>query len=88
MKRKFEVELRSFVDIEIDEKVINTIDEEWRQHLYNLTSPEEIACHIAYNLVFNNAKLSDLDGFADQNDYDVQIVSEERESEAKEIKNG
>jgi len=70
-KRKFKVifELDGWdVDsglIELDQKVIDVVDDEWRSQLYDLHTPEEIAAHIGYNLILNKAKLTDLDGWAD-----------------------
>ena len=60
--------------IEIDDVVIKSVDEEWRSMFYNLTSPQEIAEHIAYNIIVNNATLTRLDGFADLNDDYVRIL--------------
>jgi len=60
--------------IEIDDVVIKSVDEEWRSMFYNLTNPQEIAVHIAYNIIVNNATLTRLDGFADLNDDYVRIL--------------
>lgn len=61
--------------IEINDVVINSVDENWRSFFYNLTTPQEIAEHIAYNMAVNNATLSRLDGFADlPDDYAVLKV--------------
>lgn len=84
--RKFDVEIRGSVTIELDEKVIDAVDDGWRSHIYNLKSPEEIAEHVAYNFVVNGATLSRLDGWADQPDENARISNEEIEFEAEEIK--
>ena len=60
--------------IEIDDVVIKSVDDEWRSMFYNLTTPREIAEHIAYNIIVNNATLTRLDGFADLNDDYVRIL--------------
>lgn len=65
MTRIFRIVFVCEVEIEIDETAINQVDDEWRESLYNLVTPEDIAEHLAYNLVFNNAKdISYLDGWA------------------------
>jgi len=61
--------------IEIDDKVINSIDDEWRGMFYSsLTTPLEIAEHIAFNMVVNDATISRLDGFANFPDDYANIV--------------
>ena len=69
--RKFHVEIEIYGEgvgyaiIELHPKVIEAVDDSWREMLYNLNTPEEIAEHIAYNMIENRAKLSQLDGWAD-----------------------
>ena len=75
-KRIFEVYFSGWVKIELDDQVIDVVDDEWRSHLYNLRNPKEIAEHIAYNFVFNNGRLSMLDGWADQPDTNARIIDE------------
>jgi len=61
--------------IEINDAVIKSVDENWRAFFYNLTTAQEIAEHIAYNIIVNGATLSRLDGFADlPDDYAVLKV--------------
>lgn len=83
--RRFEIEVTGSVTIELDEKVIDAVDDSWRANIYNLKSPEEIAAHLAYNFVVNNATLSRLDGWADQSDDLARITDEELEFIAEEI---
>lgn len=72
--------------IEIDQKAIDVVDDDWRRHICNLITPEQIVEHIGYNLVINNANLSQLDGWADQSDDLAKIVEEpEWEMEVKEL---
>lgn len=83
MKRQFYVDFgknRGNVIVELDEKVINVVDDEWRSRLYNLETPEDIAGHIAYNLV-QGLRLSQLDGWADQPDENARIVQNNIEDE-------
>jgi len=75
VKRQFYVDFgdRGDVIIELDEKVISVVDDEWRASLYDLHTPEEIAAHIAFNLVEGSC-LSRLDGWADQPDENARII--------------
>ncbi len=79
-KRIFDVDFEiegEYVDtatIELDDAVIDAVDDEWRQELYDLNTPEEIAEHIAYNLIVNNSRLSQLDGWADQPDNNARVI--------------
>jgi len=75
--RRFEVGIHTYVEIELDDAVINVVDDEWRSQLYNLKTPEEIAEHVAYNLVINKAHLSQLDGWVDQPDENAKLISKE-----------
>ena len=61
--------------IELDQAVIDAVDDNWREHLYPLHTPEEIAEHVAGNMIVNNLKLSQLDGWADQPDGNAKIIS-------------
>jgi len=74
MTKEFVVEITATVVIDLEEAVIDVVDDEWRSHLYNLKTPEEIAEHIAYNMIVNGAKLSQLDGWADQPDENATIM--------------
>ena len=76
MTRKFHIEWVVGCDIELDEEVINRVDDEWRAALYNLNTPTEIAEHVAYNLVMNNARLSVLDGWADMRNDQAKVISQ------------
>ena len=54
--------------IEIDDAVINNVDDSWRKMFYDFTTPQQIAEHIAFNMIVNDATLSQLDGFANLSD--------------------
>lgn len=73
-KRQFEVTFEGTARIELDDEVIKVVDDEWRSGLYDLYTPEDIAEHIAYNLVINRRKLSCLDGWADQPDENASVL--------------
>ena len=87
-KRRFEVSFAFDAIIELDDKVIDVVDDEWRSQLYDLHTPEDIAEHIAFNLVINCGRLSMLDGWADQPDDNAEMIDDGRlymEIEAKEL---
>ena len=75
-KRQFEVELKKYVTIELDDAVIDAVNYAWRDMFYDLRTPKEIAQHIAFNLVINSSNLSELDGWADQPNSNAKIVDE------------
>lgn len=60
----------------INDEVMHSVDnDEWREMFYgSLTTPDEIAEHIAYNMIVNDAGLSMLDGFANFPDEYAQII--------------
>ena len=61
--------------IEIDDDVIEAIDDEWREMFYgDLTTPQDIAEHIAFNIIVNESTLSRLDGFANFENEKAQII--------------
>lgn len=73
--RKFSVIIETEVEIEVKDAVIDVVDDEWRKQLYDLNGVEEIVEHVALNMVVNNAKLSQLEGWADQPDDNARIIS-------------
>jgi hypothetical protein len=86
MTRKFIVRIYSDVELELDDQVIDVVDDEWRSGLYPLYTPEDIAEHIAYNVVVYKRQLSHLDGWADQPDTNVEFVEPDWFMDATEIK--
>lgn len=83
-KRKFHVAVSCI--IEIDSDVIRSVDKEWRSRFYDLSTPEEVAQHLAFNLLVNCAHLSQLDGFADKSDGAVSLPRNLINVEAEEIR--
>jgi len=73
-KRTFQIEFTGSATLELDDQVIDVVDDAWRAGLYDLHTPEEIAEHIAYNLIFNKWSLSALDGWADQPDSNARLL--------------
>ncbi len=72
--KKFLVSWTVECEIEVDDEVIDRVDDDWRKHLYDLKTPLEIAEHLACNLVMNNARLSQLDGWADMKDSQARLI--------------
>jgi hypothetical protein len=83
-KRRFHVELSCVVEIDAD--VIRAVNKEWRSKFYDLNTPEEVAQHLAFNLLVNGAVLSQLDGWADKEDDAVNIPRELIDVQAEEIR--
>lgn len=65
---KFRVTITQEVELSLHDDVIAAVTDEWRKQFYPLHTPDEIAQHVAFNLVVNRARLSTLDGWADQPD--------------------
>ena len=72
-KQIYEIEVLVTARFELDDQVIDVVDDEWREQLYNLKNEIEIAEHIGWNLV-QGLKLSQLDGWADQPDSNAKIL--------------
>ena len=60
--------------IEIDSAVFDTVDDDWKDQLYNLRNDEEIAKHVAYNMIANNASLTRMEGFALLDDNNAKFI--------------
>ena len=79
----------TYATIELDNAVIDAVDDDWREHLYPLYTPEEIATHICYNIVANHLQLSQMDGWADMNNGMVRMLEWpdfDFDMEAREVK--
>lgn len=70
----FRVRFEGEALLKLDQEVINQVDDEWRESLYNLKDAEDIAAHIGFNLIFNNWKLSELDGWANLKDNMAKLI--------------
>ena len=62
-KKKFTVTFEVVAEIELDEEVISFVDDEWRSVFYPLHDEEDIAEHIAYNMVKNDLDISQIEGW-------------------------
>ena len=74
--RTFRVELEGTVTIELHESVIDAVDEEWEEVFFKTHGAEDVAGHIAWNMVINRLPLSRIDGWANQPDYKAKITDE------------
>lgn len=74
-KHKFLVTVSKTVELELDDAVIKAVDDDWRANFYALYDDIDIAEHIGYNMLCNDASLSQLDGWADQPNENARIVS-------------
>ena len=72
--RRFHIRIEGEAIIELADEVIDVVDDEWRDCLYYLITPDQIAEHIAYNLIVNRIPLSMMDGWADQPDTNAKVV--------------
>ena len=50
--------------IELDNRILDVVDDKWRSQFYSLKNEQEIANHIAFNMIVNRAKVWELDGWA------------------------
>jgi len=75
MRRKFEIVIDGDVEvvIDLDERVISVVDDEWRKVLYNLQTVDEIVTMVA-SCLLRGWRLSQLDGWADQPDENAKIL--------------
>lgn len=61
--------------IKIDDDVIKQVDDEWRQMFYSsVVTPQDVAEHIAFNMIVNDVGISMLDGFANFQDGQAKIL--------------
>ena len=83
--RTFEIRIDGIAKIQLADEVIDVVDDEWREYLYNLYTPDEIAAHVGYNLLVNNWKMTQMDGWADQKDENVRVIDEDWDVTACEV---
>ncbi|RLC97211.1 MAG: hypothetical protein DRI46_13185, partial [Chloroflexi bacterium] len=60
--------------VRIDQAVIDAVDDDWREYLYDLRTVDDIVKHVAYNLIENGIGLSQMDGWADQPDSNARVI--------------
>jgi hypothetical protein len=67
-----------YVRLEVNPEVIAVaLTPEWQANFYVFQNERDVLDHLAYNLVINNARLSQLDGWADRPDSDCVVVAME-----------
>ena len=81
---RFKITYTAYATLELADEVIEAVDKEWRGDFYNLPSPESVAEHIGRNLL-RSARLSMLDGFADQPDSNARIIIDDEDIESERI---
>lgn len=77
--RKFRVTVTASVTLELDERVLAHVDDDWRRQFYPLRSAEEVAEHLGHNVLLNGCDLSDIDGFANLDDALMRVSDEDVE---------
>ena len=75
----FHYEITQKGTIDISQKALDAVDDEFREILYNLNTDLEIAEHLVFNLVVNQAELSMLDGFLDLSNNEA-VLKEDQEA--------
>ena len=53
---------------------IKALDDSWRKTFYDFDTPQQIAEHIAFNMIVNDLQLSQIDGFANLSDNLVKLI--------------
>lgn len=71
--RRFGVTVSMFVDLEIEDGVLDVVDQEWRSKFYNLDSEARVLQYLAYHLIVDGKPLSEVVGWTDHADHQVSI---------------
>lgn len=80
-KKKVEVSFVVTCTVEVDQDVIDeALSEEWQADFYTFTDEQDVADHLAYNML-RGASLSTLDGFAQFHDDNAKLTDEHWEPE-------
>lgn len=75
---KFKVKVQCYAEIEVDQSVIDSVTDEWRSNFYrDVETPQDVAEHIAFNMIVHGCQLSGIDGFADKPDSSAKLVVHE-----------
>ena len=68
-KRRFAVTLESIIILDLDERIIELVDGNWREMYDPYTkTPEDIACYVAHDMYRFRYGLSHVDGFVGADD--------------------
>lgn len=65
VKGRMRLDLTYTIDLN-EQLLAEVLTDEWREQMYKLYTPEDVAQHLVWNFVCSNASLNQLDGFADQ----------------------
>lgn len=77
-KRVFEFRFYTEGKVELDDQVIDAVDDNFRKHIYDLETVEDVVEMIVRNMI-KGADLSQLDGWANQPNKNAKIIHEEWE---------
>ena len=81
-KKTYKVTFNVEVILKIsDELIEEVLQPDWQKTFYRLTSPQDVAEHLAYNFVRNRAALTSLDGFAHRKEEDAKLLEENWEED-------
>lgn len=88
LKRKFRVVFSVAVDVMLSEALIQeALSNDFAVKIFPFDSANEVAHHLAYNLVCNRAELRQLDGFALRDSNEAEVVKEDwEEDDTKELR--
>ena len=67
------------LDLTFDDNLVP--DDEWRMQFHDLADVDDLACHLAYNVIVNHATLSSMEGFADHYDEELEVYVDDYETE-------
>lgn len=63
------------VELEINPEIIEVaLTSEWQEHFYRMDGEADVLEHLIYNCAFHHRPLTALDGWADREDSDLEVV--------------
>lgn len=80
---KFRITVTQTAILELDQRVIDAVDDEWRNTFYHLEDATDIARMIGRCMLLYGSKLSHLDGWADLPDEYAELSCIDDESDAE-----
>lgn len=67
-KGNYEEDIHFEGTLELDDAVIANVNDNWHEFFYDFTELQQIANHIAFNMIVNDLTLSRINGFANLSD--------------------